>query len=253
MIRVVLAVFCLCLAAPEARAAEPVRIFAAASLKSVLDRITAERDLDVSIAYGGSAAIARQVAQGAQADIVILAHSDWMDWLDGQTGTQLQGRCDLTGNRLVVAGPSDLAEFTVQSPDDFITRLKGTRIASGHLKSVPSGQYAAAFLAAQGWLDALRPHLVETSNVRLALALVALGEARLGFVYASDVAAEPAVKTVYVPPVETYPAIRYPAAVRAGASPETRAVWSALTHSAETFAAAGFSPLAANDAARCQE
>jgi len=102
-----LAVFLTALAVAAPAQGESITIFAASSMKTALDQVIAESGLDAIAAYGGSATIARQLAQGAEADIVILAHNDWMDWLEGQGALQSGSRCDLLGNELVLAGPAN--------------------------------------------------------------------------------------------------------------------------------------------------
>ena len=231
--------------------ADPVTIFAASSLKTALDTVIIDQNLNAIAVYGGSAALARQVSQGARADIVIFAHPDWMDWLDEQGALGSTSRCNLTGNRLVLAGASDAGDLSVEQPNDLIDALVGGRLAVGHLKSVPAGQYTAAFLDHHGWLDALIPHLAETSNVRLAMALVARGEVSLAFVYASDVNAEKRVRTVFTPSSETYPAIRYPAALTSEAKVDAAGVLRKLSASVENFENNGFMALPATETGRC--
>ncbi len=231
---------------------ENVTIFAAASLKTALDEVIVANDLDAVAVYGGSAAIARQIAQGADADIVILAHRDWMDWLAGQGRLASGQRCDLMGNELVLAGARDADAFTPDSAGDLIAALKGGRLAVGQLDTVPAGQYTAAFLSKKGWLDALRPHLAQTTNVRLALALVARAEAPFGFVYASDIAAQPRVRTVFRAESGSYPEIRYPMAITGAANAKVKLVWNALSAANEVFQRNGFSLLGADDPKRCK-
>ena len=174
-------IFALCTSATLAApiGAEPVTIFAASSLKTALDNVIETRALDAVPVYGGSAAIARQIAQGAKADIVILAHPDWMEWLSTQGALQKTSRCNLLRNALVLAASANAPDLDVQSADDLITALNGERLSVGQLRAVPAGQYTRAYLSEQGWLDALRPHLAETSNVRLALALLRAVKCRL--------------------------------------------------------------------------
>lgn len=232
--------------------AQTVSIFAASSLKTALDVVVEENALDVVVVYGGSAALARQISQGAQADIVILAHPEWMDWLETQNVLAASSRCNLVGNALVLAGQSGSSDLHLESAQDLLAALADGRLAVGQMQSVPAGQYAAAFLDKKGWLSSLRRHLAETLNVRLALALIARGEVPLGFVYASDVAAEPRVKTRFVPPASDYPAIRYPMALTTSASANTDNVAQIIAHEDEVFARLGFETIPNDEAARCK-
>ena len=232
--------------------AEPVTIFAASSLKTALDEVIARENLDAIAVYGGSAAIARQVAQGAEADIVILAHQQWMAWLDEQEMLEQTARCDVIGNTLVLAGPADALSIDPDSAEELINALGGGRLAVGQLTSVPAGQYAAAYLDGRGWLEPLRPHLAQTSNVRLALALLARGETPLGFVYASDVTAQPNVRALFIPPTDSYPPVRYPMALTLSAKEQSALVFDIISQSQEIFVSHGFSRVPKDDVQRCE-
>ena len=240
-----------CMVASPA-SAEPVAIFAAASLKTALDKIIEVKALDAVAVYGGSAGIARQIFQGARADIVILAHPEWMDWLEQQGALNSNMRCNVIGNSLVLAGSQDAPDLVLEKAGDVIKALRNERLAVGQLRSVPAGQYTASFLDQKGWLSSLRPHLAETSNVRLALALVARQEVPLGFVYASDVAAEPRVRSVFKPDPFDYPAIRYPMAVLAEAQTGADKVAQKITQSVDVFETIGFSKIPEDEADRCK-
>lgn len=249
--RIFLSCLILCLGLAEPLRAQSVTIFAASSLKDALDAVIAEAGVNASVAYGGSAAMARQIAQGADADIVILAHRQWMDWLAAQNGINPAIRCDLIGNTLVIAGAKDAQPFTPGRAQDILDRLAGARLATGRLNSVPAGQYARAYLQERGWLEAVQPHLAETSNVRMALALVARGETPLGFVYASDVAAEPRVRTVFHLEGAGSSRIRYPAALLNAADSGAERAFAAITNSDAIFERFGFAHLPPSDPDRC--
>ena len=63
-------------------------VFAAASMETALDAIaaswTAQSGRSPSIVYASSAALAKQIEQGAPADIFISADTNWMDYLDNK-------------------------------------------------------------------------------------------------------------------------------------------------------------------------
>lgn len=191
--------------------AERVTVFAAASLKGPLDIIVAEwaeqSDIEVVVSYGSSAALARQILQGAPADIFISANRQWMDAV-GEDGLLLS-RIDLLSNSLVLVAPEDGA--VPLTPDGLRDALGGGRLAVGFTNSVPAGIYAKASLEHLGLWVNLQPHLAETDNVRAALALVARGETPLGIVYASDAMAEPRVHVVAEFDAQSHPLIVYPA------------------------------------------
>lgn len=232
--------------------AEPVTIFAASSLKTALDKVIEEHALDVVAVYGGSAAMARQISQGGAADIVILAHGNWMDWLEENGALLEESRCDFLGNRLVLAAPVGALDLDIRDAAGILVALDGGRLAVGQLRAVPVGQYTAEYLTKRGWLETLRPHLAQTANVRLALALIARGEAPLGFVYASDVRAEKRVRAVFVPDPAEYSAIRYPFALTKTANVEAQNVAAALFAATQVYQENGFTLLPKDDEERCK-
>lgn len=195
-----------------ARAEEPVLVFAAASLQGALQEVTEGYAGRVVASYGGSGTMARQVTLGAPADVVLLANSAWMDWLEEAGHLRPGTRHDLLGNALVLVGPVGAAPLPEVSAEALIARLAGRRLALGQTEAVPAGIYARAWMEHAGLWEALRPHLAETENVRAALALVALGESPLGAVYATDAVAEPRVATLYSVPQDAHPPIVYPVA-----------------------------------------
>lgn len=231
---------CLFLAAPV-RAAE-VLVFAAASLAGPLDAViaayAAETDHQITVSYGASSSLARQIAAGAPADIVILASDDWMDDLAARGLLVPETRRTLVGNTLVLIGT---ANATPVPFTDLATRTEG-RIALALTEAVPAGIYARASLEATDQWAVVRPRLTETDNVRAALQLVALGAAPYGIVYATDAAFEPRVQVLSAIPEALHPPIRYPVAVTANASAAALQFAQALHHSPaqDIFAQAGF-------------
>ena len=248
--RLIMLAFLVALAGP-AGAAE-ITVFAAASTRDALreaaDAWSAHTGHDVRIAPAGSALLARQIAQGAPADIFLSANPGWMDWLAARELVMAETRITLLGNRLVLIGhgpqtgpaPGDL------SPETDLVAMLGEdgRLALALTDAVPAGLYAKAALESLGLWSALSGRVVEADNVRAALALVALGEAPLGIVYASDATAEPRVHVTAIVPEESHPPIRYPVAVlRAARAPEVAADfldWLQAPRAQAIFAAHGF-------------
>jgi len=191
----------------SAHAEDRVTVFAAASLKEALDAVAAASGQEIALSYGGSGLIARQVAQGAPADLVVLANVAWMDWLAEQA--PLSDRRDLLSNTLVVVAPAGAAPLE----GDLRDRLGGGRLAIGQTNGVPAGIYGRQWLIHEGLWPDLRARLAETENVRAALALVTRGEAPLGVVYGSDAMAEPRVRVALEIPSDTHDPIRYPMAI----------------------------------------
>ena len=214
------ALLLLALAPASALAQERIVVFAAASLKTALDGAAADYHAhggaEVAISYGGSLNLARQIAAGAPADLFASADEESMDEAAKAGAIRVDSRVDLLGNRLVVVAPkaAPLDALALDAPA-FVAAIGAGKLATGEVATVPVGRYAKASLNNLGLWSAVEPHLAMTDNVRTALAFVARGEAALGVVYATDAAAEPAVKIVATFPDDSHPPILYPFALTA--------------------------------------
>lgn len=215
----------LCVLAPTAHAAGPkpdpvpLTVFAAASLKEAMDDCATayRRDTgqDVRVSYAASSVLARQVEQGAPADVFVSADLEWMDELQRKSLIDARTRRNLLGNTLVLVAPkASRASLTALSRDTDLLPLLGRdgRIALALTASVPAGKYAKAAFVSLGMWEALRPRTAEAENVRAALLLVARGEVPLGVVYGSDALAEPRVRVLATFPATSHPPIVYPVA-----------------------------------------
>ena len=201
----------------------PIVVFAAASLKNVLDAAGTLFQLatgtEVKISYGGSLALARQIEQGAPADLFLSADEDSMDEAAGKGAIRRDTRVDLLTNALVVVAPVDSAVKALDLSAEAVKAALGDgKLSTGEVGTVPAGKYAKAALTKLGLWDIIEPHLAMSDNVRSALEFVARGEAPLGIVYATDAAEEPKVKVVATFPEETHPRIVYPIALTSDAS-----------------------------------
>ena len=213
--------------AAPARAADAVTVFAAASLKTALDAVStawaAETQKKATISYAASSALAKQIEQGAPADVFISADLDWMDYLAKKDLIDKASVTRLLGNDIVLIAPKDSDVRTEIAPGFPLAALLGDgRLAMGDVKSVPAGKYGKAALETLGVWDSVQGKLAQAENVRAALKLVATGEAPLGIVYRTDAEAEPAVKVLGVFPDTSHPPIIYPVA-RVTASPNADA------------------------------
>jgi molybdate transport system substrate-binding protein len=201
---------------------QPVTAFAAASLQEALTAIakpfTDQTGVAVRFSFASSATLARQIEQGAPADMFASADIDWMDWAQARNLIKPETRVDLLGNKLVVVAPTD-AKFTslALERNALLSAIGQSRIATGEVTSVPAGLYAKAALEKLGLWNDIQPRLAQSENVRAALAFVARGEATLGIVYETDAKAEPRVKVVATFPADTHPPIVYPFALTANA------------------------------------
>lgn len=236
-----------------AQAQERITVFAAASLKNAIDEIgqayTAGSGARVVASYASSAALARQIEQGAPADLFVSADIPWMDYLAERKLVRTDTRLNLLGNSLVLIAPRDshLDGVTIAPYFDIEAMAAGGRIAVGDVRTVPAGRYAKAALEALGvWASAAK-RLAMAENVRAALALVARRETPVGIVYATDARVEPNVKVIGTFPAESHPPIIYPAALTTGAKPEAAAFLDFLRSSAArtVFERHGFTVLIA--------
>jgi molybdate transport system substrate-binding protein len=201
-------------------------VFAAASMKNALDNInatyTAKTGIKIVASYAASSTLAKQIEQGAPADIFLSADTDWMDYAVAKKSINEPTRVNLLGNRMVLIAPGDSGIDSVAIGQGFdLAKLAGDgRIATGDVRSVPVGKYARAALEKLGAWQAAEPKFAMAESVRGALTLVARGEAVLGIVYSTDVRIEPGVKVVGTFPADCHPPIIYPVAATATAKPE---------------------------------
>ena len=201
-------------------------VFAAASMKNTVDDINAEytkrTGVKVSASYAASSALAKQMENGAPADVFASADVEWMDYVVGKKLIRDDTRTNLLGNRLVLIAPKDskIGNVTIGQGFDLAKLAGDGRIATGDVRAVPVGKYAKAALEKLGSWQAAEPKFAMADNVRAALMLVGRGEAPLGIVYETDAKVEPNVKIVGHFPEDSHPAITYPVAATATAKPE---------------------------------
>ncbi|MGB8638285.1 MAG: molybdate ABC transporter substrate-binding protein [Pseudolabrys sp.] len=202
-------------------AQEQITVFAAASLKNALDdtnaAFTKATGVKVTVSYAASSALAKQVEQGAPADIFISADLQWMDYVGERMLIKPDTRVNLLGNKLVLIAPADskIANVTIGQGFD-IAKLAGSgRIAVADVNAVPAGRYAKVALEKLGAWAAAEPKLAQAENVRATLAFVARDETPVGIVYETDAKVEPKVKVIGVFPDGSYPPVTYPVAATA--------------------------------------
>jgi molybdate transport system substrate-binding protein len=212
---------------PASAQEKTLTVFAAASMKNALDDIdaayTARTGVKITVSYAASSALAKQIEQGAPADVFVSADTDWMDYAIGKKNINEPTRVNLLGNALVLIASKDSRVDNVSIGQGFdLAKLAGDgKIATGDVKSVPVGKYAKAALEKLGAWQAVEPKFAMADNVRAALTLVARNEATLGIVYSTDAKIDPGVKVVGTFPANSHPAIIYPLAATTTAKPET--------------------------------
>ena len=194
-------------------------VFAAASLKNALDEVAIGWSKEGGkpmprISYAASSALAKQLEQGAPADLFVSADIDWMDYVAKKGLIRAETRVDLLGNKIVLIAPRDSKVAIAVKPGfDLAKALGDGKLAMGNVDAVPAGKYGKAALQKLGAWDGVKDKIAQADNVRAALVLVARGEAPLGIVYSTDAAVEPDVKIVGTFPDDSHKPIIYPAAV----------------------------------------
>ncbi|MDP8568024.1 molybdate ABC transporter substrate-binding protein [Methylophilus aquaticus] len=226
-----------------------VKVFAAASLTDVMNRLgkqyTQQTGVAVVTVYGGSGMLAKQLEQGAPADVFISADEKWMQYLGDRQQLQNNTIKSWLGNRLVMVTPltrpltiqaSAMTDIQKQAPGYWCT---------GDTLSVPVGIYAKQALTSLGWWDKLKARLVSAQDVRAALNLVEREECDVGIVYASDVQASGKVKLAGEFPASSHVPIIYPVAMLPQASSATAAFYRYLfsADAIKVLVEYGFQPL----------
>lgn len=208
------------------RAEDATRVYAAASLTNALTAIaeqwTEAGHARPTLVFAASSALAKQIENGAPADLFASADRRWMDYLAERRRIDITSRVDLLGNELVLIAPAG-REFAVEMKSGF--QLAGAfkgKLCTGEPDAVPVGTYGKEALTAMGWWSALATRVVGTDDVRTALAFVERGECPLGLVYATDAAISKKVSVIARFPPETHTPIVYPFALAAGARSESR-------------------------------
>ena len=210
--------------------ASPVTVFAAASLTNALRDIAMawakQNHPEPRLSFAASSTLARQIEQGAPANIFASADEQWMNYLAKRDLIQPDTRKDLLTNRLVLVVPADHpARVTIGPGLDLAAMLGNGRLAIGAPSNVPAGIYAEQALKKLGIWAAVEHRLAPAEDVRAALFLVERGEAPAGIVYATDAASTKGVAIAGVFPPDSHDPIRYPVAiVRSGDTPATRAL-----------------------------
>jgi molybdate transport system substrate-binding protein len=237
---------------PSAAGSQPagnVTVFAAASLtdslKSIADAYQAKTGAKIVLSFGASSTLARQIEQGASADLFFSADTDWMDYLNKAGLIAQASRKNLLGNQLVlIAASTNSRDLKIAPHFDLAGALGDGRLALADPASVPAGKYAKAALTTLGVWDSVASRIAPAENVRIALQYVARGEAPLGIVYATDAKAEPAVRVVGIFPDDSHPPIIYPVALTRAASPQAQGFLAFLEgpQARAIFVKTGFSP-----------
>jgi molybdate transport system substrate-binding protein len=228
----------------------PLTVFAAASLRDVLNaQATAYSRAGgppVRFSYAASSAIARQIESGAPADLFISADSDWMDYVAKRGLIDPRSRRNLVTNHLALIAPVDSKiQLSIRKNMALSAALDGGRLAMAG-PDVPAGRYGRAALTSLGVWPSVQQRVVQADNVRNAMVFVARGEAPLGVVYDTDAKVDPKVRIVGLFPDNSHPPIIYPGAVvKSSSNPAALRFLAYLKSRAgqATFRRYGFTPL----------
>ena len=215
---------------------EKLTVFAAASLTNVLTEIDAKYEKETGIkvvhSFAASSALAKQIENGAPADIFISADLKWMNYLQDKSFINKASRKNLLGNELVLIAPKGKSfEVKFDKAFDFSKAFEG-RLCTGDLDSVPVGIYAKEALTNLGWWNDIKSRIVGTQDVRGALAFVERAECNVGIVYQTDAKISSKVDLVAVFPDSTHSPVLYPVAATASSKNNTNSYLTYL-HSAE--------------------
>lgn len=197
---------------------ERILVFAASSLKDVLEdagaQFDATRNTKTEFSFGGSQVISRHVVAGAPADVLVTADDAWMAFVAKNGAVIDESVVELASNGLVLVGSASLPDLTVELDADALASvLADGRLAMGEPETVPAGRYGKEALMHLGLWDGVAHHLAPMDNVRIALAAAARGEVPLALVYSSDAKAEHGVRVLAEFPPESHRRIVIPGAL----------------------------------------
>ncbi|MFO1424047.1 MAG: molybdate ABC transporter substrate-binding protein [Candidatus Competibacteraceae bacterium] len=197
-------------------------MFAAASTTNAIQDLAAlyekEKGVKVVTSFAAASALAKQIEQGAPADVFVSADLKWMDYLDDKDKIVKASRRNLLGNRLVLVAPKGKAfPVKLEKGFDLPGAFQGRWCSCG--PDVPIGRYSQQALTALGWWAALEPRLAAAPDVRSALAFVERGECVVGIVYETDAKVSDKVEVLGVFPADTHSPVLYPVALVQGAKP----------------------------------
>jgi molybdate transport system substrate-binding protein len=216
---------------PRVVHAEGLTVFAAASLTDSLRDVAATWEKQgyapLRLSFGASSILARQIEQGAPANLFASADEQWMDYLASRNLIVADTRRDLLSNRLVLIVPAAQPRHVTIAPGFDLAAILGAdgRLATGDPAHVPAGIYARQALEKLGLWTVVKPRLAPANDVRNAMLLVERGEAPAGIVYATDAAISRKVMVAGSFPENTHDRISYPfSVVRSGDTPEARAL-----------------------------
>ena len=200
-------------------ASAKVTVFAAASMTDALQQVAKDYAKQnpknkVVFSFASSSTLAKQIEEGAPADIFVSASNKWMKYLSEKDLTVKETEKVLVGNDLVLIAPAKSAVNSVDiAKVEWINALKDSYLSVGDPAHVPAGQYAEEALTKLNLWDKVQERLARAKDVRGALALVERAEAPYGIVYSTDAKVSQQVKTVAVFPADSHKPVVYPVSI----------------------------------------
>lgn len=224
-----------------------VKVSAAASLTDVLTALVQSYekenpDVVIKTSFAGSSTLAKQIENGAPAELFLSADKDWVDYLEARSLLKNESRKSLLANDLVIVAPIKNAQyFQLTQGFNLIDHFSG-KLCTGEPAHVPVGKYAKQALEYYGWWNGIERRLVGTEDVRTALAFVERGECALGIVYRTDAQMSKKVKIVAAFPSESHLPIVYPGVLTKRAGDDAQQFWRFLQSpvAADVFKTYGF-------------
>jgi molybdate transport system substrate-binding protein len=236
---------------PIVVAAEKTYVYAASSLTGAITKAIQDFKVDTGLivvpVFGASSTLARQIIQGAPANIFISANSLWMNKVEETQLIETGSRHPLASNRLIlIALETNLPFINLFTPETLLTKIKNQRIAIANPNHVPAGMYAKKALQTLNLWSQIKNNLAMAANVRIALSYVERGEVPYGIVYESDIVGRMNIKRVANFPSTSHPTIIYPLAIMRLKSTETAQAFRRFLQSQKGWAILtqfGFTPL----------
>ncbi|WP_020166725.1 MULTISPECIES: molybdate ABC transporter substrate-binding protein [Methylotenera] len=216
----------------NAIAEQKVTVFAAASLTNAISEIVTDYESanpqKIQTSLAASSMLAKQIENGAPADIFISADTKWMNYLQDKDLLKTDSKINLLGNRLVLIAPKGKSFKVDMKPEFNFTNAFAGKLCTGEVESVPAGIYAKQSLKALNWWDAIKARIVGSQDVRAALTLVERAECDAGIVYETDAKVTEKVETIAAFPDASHDAIVYPLSLTKNAKPEASSFYDYL-------------------------
>ena len=226
-----------------------IAVFAAASLTNAMTDISkayeSEHPVKIQSSFSASSSLAKQIDNGAPADIFMSADSKWMNYLQEKKRIDVSSRVNLLSNRLVIIAPKGKT-FKVQTDKSFnFANAFNGRLCTGEIESIPAGIYAKQSLIALNWWDSIKSRIVGTQDVRAALVFVERGECDAGIVYETDAKVSNKVEIIATLPDDSHEPIVYPLALVLGAKEDAKGFYEYIKSekAKAIFTQYGFTPI----------